>query len=605
MSRKRNLDNGPGPIPQRWLHCPRKAFSIVGGKFLAFKTPLDARYENQIDDEFTFHPEMVFSSAKNMLKLKIGLWIDLTNTSRYYDKNVVEQNACKYVKLECKGHSETPNPETVDLFIKQCTEFISQNPLEIIGVHCTHGYNRTGFLIVSYLVQAMDWSVEAAVNEFSKARPPGIYKEDYIQQLFTLYGDIDDTPPAPALPMWHCEADDDTHIKEETEAVDDNKGDDQASCSTNKKKKPRREVAQDKAKFMEGIPNVKPTDRDITAKVQSKIKSLTGFTSSGFPGCQPVSMDNINIELMRNQFKNPYMVSCKADGTRYMMYIMGQEQVYFIDRDNAVFQIEGVSFFSSHDDKHHLVDTLVDGEMVIDKADGMRHPRYLIYDLVSLEGNQICQDNFSIRYSAIEKEIIEPRVVAMNSGRIIREEREPIGIEQKEFRPVAATSTLLEEMFMRQLQYEADGLVFQPIQEPYKAGQCSSVLKWKPPSHNSVDFRLKIEIDNRPGMLRKRIGNLYVGGKNDTPFATMKATKEMVPLDNKIIECRYEKMNNGGEGKWVFMRVRTDKSFPNSYHTATAVLRSISEPVTKEMLENFIKSAVSTSAKTALAANCN
>jgi mRNA-capping enzyme len=94
--------------------------------------------------------------------------------------------------------------------------------------------------------------------------------------------------------------------------IKDNKGDDQASCSTNKKKKPRREVAQDKAKFMEGIPNVKPTEMDITAKVQSSIKSLTGFTSSGFPGCQPVSMDRRNIQLL----KNPYMVSWKADGTR-------------------------------------------------------------------------------------------------------------------------------------------------------------------------------------------------------------------------------------------------------------------------------------------------
>jgi mRNA-capping enzyme len=83
------------------------------------------------------------------------------------------------------------------------------------------------------------------------------------------------------------------------------------------------------------------------------------------------------------------------------MFIMGQGQVYFIDRNNAVFQIEDLSFFSSHDGKRHLVDTLVDGEMVIDKADGMRHPRYLIYDLVSLEGNQVFQDNFSIRYSTI------------------------------------------------------------------------------------------------------------------------------------------------------------------------------------------------------------
>lgn len=45
-------------------------------------------------------------------------------------------------------------------------------------------------------------------------RPPGIYKEDYINELFQLYGDIDDAPPAPALPMWHCEADDDAPANE-------------------------------------------------------------------------------------------------------------------------------------------------------------------------------------------------------------------------------------------------------------------------------------------------------------------------------------------------------------------------------------------------------
>jgi mRNA-capping enzyme len=95
--------------------------------------------------------------------------------------------------------------------------------------------------------------------------------------------------------------------------IKDNEDDDQAGGSTGaKKKKPRREVAQDKAKFMEGIHNVKPTDMDITTKVQSTIKSLTGFTSSGFPGCQPVSMDMKNVKLL----KNAYMVSCKADGTR-------------------------------------------------------------------------------------------------------------------------------------------------------------------------------------------------------------------------------------------------------------------------------------------------
>ncbi len=50
-------------------------------------------------------------------------------------------------------------------------------------------------------------------------RPPGIYKEDYINELFQLYGDIDDAPPAPALPMWHCEADDTSKDEPEAEGI--------------------------------------------------------------------------------------------------------------------------------------------------------------------------------------------------------------------------------------------------------------------------------------------------------------------------------------------------------------------------------------------------
>lgn len=43
-------------------------------------------------------------------------------------------------------------------------------------------------------------------------------------------------------------------------------------------------------------------------------------------------------------------------------------------------------------------------------------------------------------------------------------------------------------------------------------------------------------------------------------------TKALRDLDKKIIECKYE--NN----QWVFMRERTDKSFPNAYKTAMGEL---------------------------------
>jgi mRNA-capping enzyme len=42
--------------------------------------------------EHRFSPAMLFSSMKQY-KVKIGLWIDLTNTTRFYDKQQVITNS--------------------------------------------------------------------------------------------------------------------------------------------------------------------------------------------------------------------------------------------------------------------------------------------------------------------------------------------------------------------------------------------------------------------------------------------------------------------------------------------------------------------------------
>ena len=93
MNRKRGHgDRGggsdPGPLPARWLHCPRKSTLIIADKFLAFKTPLDSSFDGKVAEEYRFHPEMLFASAKAQ-KHHIGLWIDLTNTSRFYRRELV------------------------------------------------------------------------------------------------------------------------------------------------------------------------------------------------------------------------------------------------------------------------------------------------------------------------------------------------------------------------------------------------------------------------------------------------------------------------------------------------------------------------------------
>ena len=56
--------HGPGPLPNRWLYCPRNSDSFIADKFLAFKTPLSSKFSSQMPLECQFEPDMVFSFMK-------------------------------------------------------------------------------------------------------------------------------------------------------------------------------------------------------------------------------------------------------------------------------------------------------------------------------------------------------------------------------------------------------------------------------------------------------------------------------------------------------------------------------------------------------------
>ncbi|XP_054711493.1 mRNA-capping enzyme-like [Uloborus diversus] len=453
-----------GP-PPRWLHCPRKS-SPIAGKFLAFKTPLDERYDSQVPEECTFTPSMLIASA-SCQKMKIGLWIDLTNTTRFYDKREVEEHGIKYIKLQCRGHGECPSKDQVNTFIQLCNRFIDKNENEFIGVHCTHGFNRTGFLIIAFLIESLSWSIEAAFHAFKEARPPGIYKQDYINELFKIYDDVSDAISAPVLPDWCNEPDD----------VDDD-GIPIKSSETDKTDyrpplKKRKEFHKKNPVFMEGVPGVSPvSDPVLISAIQQRCQSMCGWKGSGFPGSQPVSMDVNNMKFLTLK---PYKVSWKADGTRTTILSVCEEEV---------------------------------SEILI------------LFNEIALTQCMQCSRIFS------------------NIGAML-------------------------------------------LNYPYLCGRCPDTLKWKPANLNSVDFKLVITQRTGIGILPTKVGLLYVGGMNE-PFAELKINKALRSMDKKIIECKYE------DGQWVFMRERTDKSFPNAYTTAMGVCESIRNPVTTELLFHTI-----------------
>ena len=94
-----------------------------------------------------------------------------------------------------------PNEADTNTFIEKVASFREKFPEKIIGVHCIHGSNLTGFLICAYLfekkrIESKNMFIDKrkelneAVSEFTKARPAGIYKQEYIDELFFRYADV-------------------------------------------------------------------------------------------------------------------------------------------------------------------------------------------------------------------------------------------------------------------------------------------------------------------------------------------------------------------------------------------------------------------------------
>ena len=553
-----------GARPPRWLKCPRKS-GIIRDKFIAFKTFLDEKFRNQVPVEDCFDFSMLNSYVKGNSK-ELGLIIDLTNTNRFYNAEIVEKGGVRYCKLKCRGHGEAPTASQIGMFITICKNYFEKNPGKIIGVHCTHGFNRTGFLITAYFCEHEEWSVEDAVQMFAMCRPPGIYKGDYLKELFAKYGGGEVHPP-PDLPNW---------CFEEREGASDDEEDCDESGGNERMAKKRRMTYNENAKFAQEFDAITTVSARGAERVQEICEGMAEWGKGSFPGSQPVSLDRQNIELLSQR---PYRVTWKADGTRYLMLILKEEEVYFIDRENIVFITDKFFFPRRKNPDEHICNTLVDGELVKDKEGDQIHPRFLIYDIVKFEGQDVGKTDLDRRLLCIDKEIIKPRNVGMQSGKIDKS-REPFSIRKKDFYPAEQSGWVLDKLIPK-IPHETDGLILQPLLDAYIPGTCPVVMKWKPPNLNSVDFLLNIVTLQSVGCLREKIGYLYVQGY-DQPFSKIKLNPELKHYDKRIIECTWDEM------QWKFLRVREDKTYPNAVKTATSVCESIKNPVTKENLTEYI-----------------
>jgi mRNA-capping enzyme len=621
-------------------------------RFIPMKVPLGPSFNSAVDP----HDRFTVQDAKRMAKAKLqgivfdepvvnketgeptgevikvpavaDMVIDLTNSKRYYRLETFEEDneevkgkdhvpeglhGYRHVKIPNRGRGEVPDPEAVSDFCFEVFSHLNANPHSYILVHCTHGFNRTGFMIASYMMRALadpSTRVEKALAAFTDARSPGIYKDYYIKYLYRYYhGKPPSTLQPPPLPPWKAVA-----------SPDDGDGDDEGAGALDGP-----ELA---GAVGRGLRHDDPIGEKVSKSEGDWVRGLLQSYVLGrspdnphgalFPGSQPVSLARANLSLLNER---RYWVTWKADGTRYLLFLhpLG---TYLIDRSNVVTRVQmrwprPIPPWRRGDPPPPApvgpfhVGSLLDGEMVVDvdSNTGLATRRFLAYDMVMINGMAGLNAPWGERWEAIKKFVLDPRhreQAEATAGRWrLRYDysAEPFRFRRKDFWPLTAARKVVREFIpSMRATHPVDGLILQPHDDPYVPLTCQELLKWKFADMNSVDFLMRMDKEDRPtlALLCPKGGRTFSlevlegaavyfpKAMPDDPESGMAEGQTPFSFNGKIIECAWD----GERQAWRFMRQRFDKTTPNAKQVYELVVQSIKDDINADELLGKIDTAL-------------
>ncbi|ACO65748.1 mRNA capping enzyme [Micromonas commoda] len=573
--------------PDGWIEAPPQG-AIVRDVFVPSKAPLSDTWhaDGRVPDDRRYGPNEALAMAKTASGGRdVELVVDLTNSSRYYDPKAFDARGCSYVKIACVGKDAPPDAVAVQQFVYEVGKFLSERAARggkgLVLVHCTHGFNRTGAMLVHFAQRTAAWpKLNENLKAFAAARPPGIYKPEYVKELFDEYLERRfSTTLDPPVPEWKRGV-----------SLAPRPG----SGATDELASSRSKTTADGN--LDGTP-MRHDDVLGTAvyegqarEIRNVVCYLCGVDGARFPGSQPVSLARDNMDTIS---RHEYHVTWKADGTRYMVLLM-RDGTYLIDRK---FEIRRVTMRFPAPLKTHGVSvhnaTLLDGEMVVDDiAPGRQRRRFLAYDCVALHGERLGERAFVDRLAAVQRHVVDPRNVFLTEAgksRAYDFTKEPFSVRVKDFTPLAGTENFIRS-FIPKLCHECDGLIFQPSRSRYESGTMDTLLKWKFTHLNSVDFRLKLSLRDGRAILyfaMRDAEDIDTAGGFD-PDVAPDGTK-LADLDGKIVECTWDKRGGVAKaGAWKYLRVRTDKDAPNFVTVYRHTLASILDDITDAEIISYV-----------------
>lgn len=240
---------------------------------------------------------------------------------------------------------------------------------------------------------------------------------------------------------------------------------------------------------------------------------------------------------------------------------------------------------------HHY--TLLDGEMVVDTfLDGEKREkqvrRYLVYDLVAINGRSVVERPFSERWNIIDREVIKPRNDEKKvTSHWYKYEMEPFGVRIKAFCLLSALEKKIFKELIPSLTHEADGVIFQGWDDPYVYRENRDLLKWKYPHLNSVDFLFEMSKDGRQKLFLIDRGRKTLMEGYSVEFRGDGWNKPE-SYCGKILECSWD----WDKEVWVAMRIRVDKHNPNGLVQGLRVIKSIMDNITEDVLLDEIRQII-------------
>ncbi|XP_019763139.1 RNA/RNP complex-1-interacting phosphatase [Dendroctonus ponderosae] len=182
-------------IPDRWLDYKPIGEPVFGTTIVAFKVPLrlETCQKNLPDDDQWFTPAMLLEQSP-MIKTVI----DLTNTHRYYNpKEEFGTKGVDHVKILVQGNGKIPPSFQIRRFfdvMDQHMEKYGDSTDALVGVHCTHGLNRTGYFVCRWMVDRLKMRPDDAIAYFNEARGHDMERVPYLNELRLVLPFIPSSP---------------------------------------------------------------------------------------------------------------------------------------------------------------------------------------------------------------------------------------------------------------------------------------------------------------------------------------------------------------------------------------------------------------------------